>query len=89
MLPVKSWTVFYADLSTFNSSQGTWAEAPAFGVSAVVYYHLPEGTTLQMDSDVYYYVGNEAGGQPWKMGLWTDSESYWRVHDLVSKAVTP
>jgi hypothetical protein len=81
--------VFYADGSTFGSSQGSWAEAPPFGVQAVVYYHVPEGTTLQMDNDVYYYLGLEAGGQPWKMGLFVDDGTYWRVHDLVSKAVSP
>jgi hypothetical protein len=81
--------VFYADGSTFTSEQGSWAEAPPFGVQAVVYYHVPAGTTLQMDSDVYCWLGQEAGGQPWKMGLFVDDDAYWRVHDLVSKAVTP
>ena len=35
-----------------------------------------EGTPVGMDHSV-------------KMGLWTDDESYWRVHDAVTLAVTP
>jgi len=89
VLPIRAWTVFYADGSTFTSDEGSWAEAPPFGVHAVVYYHAPAGVTVQADSEVYHYLGIEAGGKPWKMGLWTDGESYWRVHDLVSKAVSP
>jgi len=90
LLPVKSARIFYADGSSYETPRdGTWAEAPPFGVMAVVYYHVPEGTTLQMDNDVYYWLGREAGGEPWKMGLFVDDDSYWRVHDLVTKAVTP
>jgi hypothetical protein len=88
MLPIKAWTIYYADGSKFTSQDGTWAEAPPFGVQAVVYYHV-DGVDFNMDRDVYYYRGEEAGGKPWKMGLFTDGESYWRVQDLVMKETTP
>jgi hypothetical protein len=89
VLPIKGWRIYYADGSVFTDLEGSWAEAPPFGVQAIVYYHMPEGTTMTMDRDIYEYLGTEAGGQPFKMGLWTDGESYWRVHDAVTGEVTP
>lgn len=90
MLPVERWVIFYADGSQFCSEQGSWAEAPPFGVHAVVYYHAPEGVTLAQDQDVYGYLGVPLGCDvPVKMGLYTDGVSYWRVHDLVERAVRP
>lgn len=103
MLPIDSWIVFYADGSTFTSEDGSWADAPAFGVHAVVYYNTRGSGVDRQGRDVSLYhwkgptpvdvavyeglpVGSE---QPVKMGLWTDGESYWRVHDMVKKAVTP
>jgi len=93
MLPVKAWTIHYADGSTFTSEQGSWAEAPPFGVHAVVYYH-PDGQVTRQevgdDVSVYEHVGLPEGSDAHaKMGLWTDGESYWRVHDAVTRAVTP
>ena len=123
MLTVDKWTVFYADESTFTSEQGSWAEAPAFGVNCVVYYLLPEcdtcgGTgeyhtdlmtqewgkcpdcdgkvgkatvdTQGSDVSIYEYRGTTAGSDElYKMGLWTDGESFWRVHDLAMRTTTP
>lgn len=93
MLPVKSWCIYYADGSTFNSTMGTWAEAPPFGVQAVVYYHEPTGVTIQEEGNevsIYEHIGlPEGSDQHAKMGLWTDGESYWRVHDAVTGEVTP
>lgn len=93
MLPVVAWTVFYADGSTFTSAQGSWAEAPPFGVQAVVYYHSPSGVTVQEvgnDVSIYEHIGlPEGSDEHAKMGLWTDGVSYWRVHDAVKRTVTP
>jgi hypothetical protein len=93
MLPIKSWRVYYADGSTFDSTMGSWAEAPPFGVQAVVYYHAPEGVTVQEvgdDVSIYEYIGlPEGSDEHAKMGLWTDGESYWRVHDRVRRETTP
>ena len=94
MLPVKAWKIFYADGSTFDSSQGTWAEAPPFGVQAVVYYHPPSGvSTVQEvgdDVSIYEHIALPEGSDVHaKMGLWTDGVSYWRVHDAVKRETTP
>jgi hypothetical protein len=93
MLPIKAWRIFYADGSIFTSEDGTWAEAPPFGVQCVVYYHLPAGTTVQEvgnELSIYEYLGTpEGSNESVKMGLWTDGESYWRVHDLARREVTP
>jgi hypothetical protein len=93
MLPIRSWRIYYADGSTFSSDDGTWAEAPPFGVQCIVYYHVPEGVTFQEvgdDVSIYEFVGLPEGtDEHAKMGLWTDGESYWRVHDAVRRSVTP
>ena len=99
MLPVKSWRVLYADGSTFSSEDGTWAEAPPFGVQCVVYYHVPDPVKLQRitkdggsdNGDVYVWLGEETGPEyeGIKMGLWTDGESYYRVADLASRRTVP
>jgi hypothetical protein len=92
MLKVERWEVFYADGSIFTSDQGTWAECPPFGIQAIVYYS-PEGVTFQevgQDDSIYHYIGEAEGcDEPVKMGLWTDGETYWRVHDLAKRSVTP
>jgi hypothetical protein len=93
MLPIRSWRIHYADGSTFSSDDGTWAEATPFGVQCIVYYHAPEGVTFQEvgnDVSIYEFVGLPEGtDEHAKMGLWTDGESYWRVHDAVRRSVTP
>jgi len=103
VLPIERWTVYYEDGSTFSSDQGSWAEAPSFGVHAVVWYNTA-GVTLDsqgLDDAIHYWIGPkpndissffgipQGSSEPVKMGLWTDGESYWRVHDLVRKEVTP
>ena len=92
MIPVKRWTIFYADGSTFTSEQGTWAEAPPFGVTCVVYYNA-EGVLFQEvgnDEGVVEYLGEAEGcDYPVKMPLWTDGESYWRVHDAARATFEP
>lgn len=90
MLPIKQAIIVYSDGSTYTTpDDGTWAEAPPFGVYAVVYYHAPRGVTRADNQEIYYHIDQEAGGKEWKMGLWTDGENYWRLHDLVKKLVTP
>lgn len=96
MLPIESWRIYYADGSTFTSEDGQWAEAPAFGVQAVVYYHVPDGNGLRRktvdggrgEGDVYVWEGDD-GLSGVKMGLWMDSEGYYRVHELATASVSP
>lgn len=90
MLPIKSWRIVYADGSEFTSEDGSWAEAPPFGVQAVVYYHT-EGKTLDGGEDngnVYRYLG-EGYPEEAKMGLWMDEAGFHRIMDYASKSVSP
>jgi hypothetical protein len=93
MIAVERWEIHYGDGSRFTSDDGTWAEAPPFGVQAIVYYNV-DGTKLihaeQHDDSVYEIrEGVEAGGQPVKFGMWTDNESYWMMFDATRGMVKP
>ena len=88
MLPVESWTVFYADGSTFSSRDGTWSQAPAFGVTAVVYYHVEDRKTLQVaasDHSVYEYLG-QGDYAGLKLGLWLDADGFYRILDTAGRS---
>ena len=90
MLPVKSWRITYEDGSEFTSADGTWAEAPPFGVQCVVYYHA-EGLTVDGghdDGEVYTYLG-EGDYEGIKMGMWMDSSGYHRIYDLARRSSAP
>lgn len=95
MLPVESWRIVYADGSTFTSADGTWAEAPPFGVQAVVYYHVPDRGRLRVTvdggKDVYVWDGADAHPDyvGWKLGLWIDREGYYRTYELARASVAP
>jgi hypothetical protein len=49
------WRVYYDDDSTFDSSQGSPADAPAWGVVACNTLDPKEGRTFQSASDFYVY----------------------------------
>jgi len=91
MLPVKGWKVFYSDGSTFDSTQGTWAEAPPFGVTCVVWYHDPPYKTLDTGGveGVVYYQSDEFAGTDVKLGLWVAGDSFYRIMDLARRSVMP
>lgn len=91
MLPVKSWRIYYADESTFSSEDGTWAEAPPFGLTCVVWYHEPPYKTVDTGGveGVVYYQSDEFSGTDTKLGLWIDGESYYRIVDLARRSVEP
>ena len=91
MLPVKSWRIYYADESTFSSEDGTWAEAPPFGLTCVVWYHEPPYKTVDTGGveGVVYYQSDEFSGTDTKLGLWIDGESYYRIMDLARRSVEP
>jgi hypothetical protein len=90
MLPIKSWRIFYADGSTFTSNDGTLAEAPPFGVMCRVDYHVDGKKTLSHPNEdgILYYEG-EDDLKGYKMGMWMDSEGYYRVMDLARKSFEP
>lgn len=92
MLPIKSWRIIYADGSEFTSNDGTWAEAPPFGVQAVVYYHVDDRyktvDVIANDESVYYYEA-DIGVGPYKLGLWMDTDGYYRILDYAHKSDSP
>lgn len=90
MLEVRSWRITYADGSTFDSTQGTWADAPAFGLTCVIYYHVPPYQTLDNGGDdgLFYFRG-EGDYAGLKMGLWMDETGYYRLIDAAGKASPP
>lgn len=91
MLPIKAWRIYYADGSTFDSTMGKWADAPPFGVQCVVWYHVDEFKTLEScatDDSIFIYRG-EGEDEGLKMGMWMDSEGYYRIHDLARKSTSP
>lgn len=91
MLPIKSWRIYYADESTFDSTMGTWAEAPPFGVQCVVYYHEPPYKTIDKGGTegILYYQANEFSGTDVKLGLWVDGDTHYRIMDLARQSVEP
>ena len=92
MLPIKSWRIYYADGSTFDSTMGTWADAPPFGVQCVVYYHVEPHKTIQTagsDYSFYEYLGETEEKQDVKMGLWMDDEGFYRLLNLAEKSSKP
>ncbi len=94
MLPIKSWAIYYADGSTFTSEDGTWAEAPPFGVQAVIYYHVPPYKTIDggyNSGDIYTFQGEDAHPEyeGIKMGLWVDRDTHYRIQDLAFQSTSP
>lgn len=91
MLPIKAWCIFYADESTFSSEDGTWAEAPPFGLTCVVWYHEPPYKTLDTGGveGVVHYQSDEFADTDVKLGLWIDGDDFYRIMDLAARSVTP
>lgn len=89
MLPVKSWRIIYEDGSEFTSKDGSWAEAPPFGVQCVVYYDVDADRLTvdggEDDGHIYTYEGEQGV----KMGLWMDTEGYYRLYDLARRSAAP
>jgi hypothetical protein len=80
----------------------TWAEAPPLGVYGIVYYHVGNRKTVQMeqhDQSIYRYLpdvdgaveveGFEVAGGAVKFGLWVANDQYLKVWDLARGEVTP
>lgn len=93
MLPVRGWRIYYADGSTFTSADGTWAQAPPFGVQMIVYYHVPPYKTIDSGGDEGLMVWAGDDTHPdyagIKMGLWMDRTGFYRIQDLASRSTAP
>lgn len=91
MLPIKAWRIYYADGSTFDSKQGSWADAPPFGVQCIVWYHVDPFKTVQMeanDESIYVWQG-EGDDANIKIGLWMDEEGFYRIMNLARQSSEP
>lgn len=100
MLPIRKAIITYPDESTYTiPDDGTWAEAPPFGVQCVTYYHVAEPDRLQRITvdggenlgDIYVWLGTETHPDyhNHKMGMWMDREGYYRIYDLARRRVSP
>jgi len=90
VLPVKSWRIHYADGSTFDSTQGTLAEAPALGVACVTYYHAePYTTQLVPSAEGWLELEVADGEKVIKFGLWQDTEGFYRITDAAGRSSPP
>jgi hypothetical protein len=95
MLPIQRAVIIYPDGSRYRiPDDGTWAEAPPFGVQAVVYYDTDGRITKDGgwdDGHVYEWLGEDAHPDyaGLKMGLWMDRVGYYRVVDLETLTVSP
>ena len=89
MLPIKAWRIYYADGSVFDSTMGTWAEAPPFGAQCVVWYVVDGRKMIHSGKDVYAYEGDCDAAEPCKMGLWMDREGFRRIQEYARRSTTP
>ena len=85
MLPIIGADIFYPDGSCYRiPDDGTWAEAPPFGVQCIVYYHDKDLKTISSGQDYYYFLGEDEDGNEIKVGLYMDEDKYYRI---IEKAV--
>ncbi len=61
------WRIYYSDESTFDSSQGSPQDAPAYGVICIIYSNELVGRIIMHRWDWYYWVPDE--GQWWGSDL--------------------
>ncbi len=61
------WRIYYDDGSTFDNSQGSPQDVPAYGVICIVYQNELIGRTIMQRKDWYYYASDE--GQWWGSDL--------------------
>ena len=93
MLPIRAWRITYADGSSFSSDDGSWADAPAFGLTCVVWYSV-DGATLYRDVDSggnegVFYARGEGALSGVKMGVWMDSDACLRIHEAARNGQPP
>jgi len=60
-----SWRIWYDDLSSYSSLDGSPQDAPAFGVICIVQPDDETGRTILHRWDFYYFVPDEAEGGQW------------------------
>ena len=79
MLPIIGADIYYPDGSVYRiPDDGTWAEAPPFGVQCIVWYHVEGLKTITSGRDIYYHE-EDFEGLPQKVGLFMDVDGYYRI----------
>lgn len=66
-----NWRIYYADGTTFSSADGSWDDAPARGVIAVVRPNPQTGRSVEKGRA--FYIMDPDAGEPWAVdwpGLW-------------------
>lgn len=62
------WKIFYHDRTTFSSNDGSWADAPAWGVMGVAF--VDEVVGYSRDSGDFYILPPWSKDQPWACDHW-------------------
>jgi hypothetical protein len=60
-MPTSSWTIYYADGTTFSNENGTVRDAPRIGVVAIVQTNEDVGWEI-VHAFTYYYFEESVGG---------------------------
>lgn len=53
MTEIPEWVAIYSDKSVFSSLDGTWEEAPAWGMCAVIYQSVETGWSPCLSGDYF------------------------------------
>lgn len=80
-MPVIGWKLWYADGSTVDSTQQTWAAAPAEGVQVLMVYHPRGYRTVVRGRDEYTHPMGHGGS---KFGLEIGADAY---HAILARAM--
>ena len=73
------WVVIYDDLTTFKSTQGSFADAPAWGMQAVVYRNIETGWSVCTGGDYFVRLDDGTFLALDKDGLVDYAANVWRL----------
>ena len=91
------WIIYYDNLDTFSSENGTWEEAPADGVQIIMdyipetplvhmgcdYYLMRDGTLMSFSAaDLHQHMLLGIDPCATKFGRWTTHETWHKVHEM-------
>lgn len=74
-----SWVVIYDDLSTFSSEEGSFADAPAWGIQAIAYESIETGWSVCTGGDYFHRLPSGEFIAIDKDGLVDRSANIWKT----------
>lgn len=75
MLPLRGWTIWYDNGSTFSSEDGSWKDAPDQGVQVVCFRHDPPYRTFFSGDDTYHHPDHDDV----KHGRWIETDEFYAL----------